>query len=350
MKRIAPAPPALTIPFTSCSTASALPKRLLKKLLADYTSMDVINTVFFALLAVVTPLYHDDVPQWWLFVASNILVIAAIGILARFASRRGHIWNLLHGFYMMLCIPIAFKQMYYLVPAIHPIDYDAALIALDRRVFGADPTHVLMLLRHPVLTEVLQLAYASFYLLPLILAIDLYRMRRMKAFKTVFMIVMLGFYLSYFGYVAVPAIGPRFTLHDFSATDAELPGLFATSALRAYTNTGESIPGGTEDPASVVQRDVFPSGHTQMTLLVMLLAFRYRSRTRWFLGITGTLLIIATVYLRYHYVIDLVGGALFAILTLQMGAVLDEWWTAKRKRFASYTLHHRRGGERRAER
>jgi membrane-associated phospholipid phosphatase len=322
-------------------SGQCVPKRLLKSLLAHYTSMDVINSVFFFLLAVFTLIYRRDIPGWGLFLLSNAAVIGAIGVLARFAARRGHIWNLLHGFYMMLCIPIAFKQMYFLVPAINPVDYDSALIAIDRFLFRSDPTHILMAVAHPVLTELLQLAYASFYLLPLILAVDLYRMMRMKAFKTVFMMVILGFYLSYLGYVAIPAIGPRFTLHNFDGKDAELPGLLLTNALRAYTNTGESIPPGTPDPAATVQRDVFPSGHTQVTLIVMLLAFRYRSRSRWFLLVTGSLLILATVYLRYHYVIDLIGGALFAILTLQLGRIIDDWWTSRRKHYAIEAMNRR---------
>ena len=311
---------------------------IIKKLLADYTSTDVTNTVFFILLAIVTPIYRDDVPAWGLFFGADLAIVIVIGVLARFASRRGHIWNLLHGFYMMLCIPIAFKSMYYLVPSIHPIDYDEALIAIDHAVFGIHPTQWLAPYQRPWLTEILQIAYGSFYMLPLVLTIDLYRMRRMKAFKMVFMIVILGFYLSYLGYVAVPAIGPRFTLHEFEDTETELPGLLVTPALRAYTNTGESIPAGTPNPAGVVQRDVFPSGHTQITLLVMILAFRFRARSRWFLAIIGSLLIIATVYLRYHYVIDLVGGALFAILTMQLGLLLETWWTTIRMRAAASLL------------
>ena len=310
-------------------------KVFIKRLIADYTSMDVTNTAFFLLLAIVTPMYSCVVPGWGLFVLADAAILITIGVTARFSSRRGHSWNLAHGFYMMLCIPIAFKQMYHLVPAMHPIDYDAALMAIDHAVFGLNPTQWLSRFQHPLLTEILQIAYASFYLLFLILAVDLYRMRRMKAFKMVFMIVILGFYLSYLGYVAVPAIGPRFTLHEFERTDTELPGLFVTSALRTYTNTGESIPPGTRNPASVVQRDVFPSGHTQITLLVMFLAFRFRARWRWPLAVTGSLLIIATVYLRYHYVIDLIGGALFAILTLQLGWRLEDWWESIRRRAAS---------------
>ena len=234
----------------------------------------------------------------------------------------------------MALIPIAFKEMYLLVPAIHPVDFDGALIAIDRLLFGGDPTHFLQHIAHPVLTEILQLAYGSYYLLPFVLVVDLYRRKRMKAFKSVFRLVMLGFYLSYLGYVAVPAIGPRFTLHDFENTDRELPGVLVTSTLRAYTNAGESAPAGTEFPAAVIQRDVFPSGHTEITLLVMLLAFRYRARSRWFLLVIGSLLIFGTVYLRYHYVIDIIGGVVFTWLSVQLCPVIDAWWTGWKQRRA----------------
>jgi membrane-associated phospholipid phosphatase len=298
----------------------------LKRFFTYHNTTDLVNTGFFILLTVVMPAVSNKVGSWWQFVAADILIIFVIRILAKYAASRGHGWNLVHGFYMMALIPIAFKQMYVLVPAINPVDYDAALIAIDHAIFGCDVTVWMHRFAHPLLTEILQLAYASYYLLPFVLAIDLYRKRRMKAFKMVFLFVMLGFYFSYFGYVAVPAIGPRFTQHDFSRIEKELPGMLITPALRAYTNTGESIPSGTEYPAADVQRDVFPSGHTEVTLLVMLLAFRYRARSRWYLTVIGSLLIIATVYLRYHYVIDILGGAVFAWLTLELGPLIDRSW------------------------
>ncbi|MBR9976472.1 MAG: phosphatase PAP2 family protein [Bacteroidetes bacterium] len=300
-----------------------------------HNTTDLVNSIFFALLTVAMTAWSHAIPPWWIFASSNILIIILIRVLASYSARRGHLWNLVHGFYMLLLIPVAFKQMYYLVPAIHPVDYDAALIVIDRMLFGGDPTRWMHGCTHPVLTELLQLAYASYYFLPFILAVDLYKKRRVKAFKTVFLFVILGFYISYLGYVAVPAIGPRFTLHEFENTEEELPGVLAATALRVYTNTGESIPPGTPYPAAQVQRDAFPSGHTKITLLVIFLAFRYRSRTRWFIGVVGSLLIIATVYLRYHYVIDLFAGALFAWLTVELALLLDHWWAQRRQRFSS---------------
>ncbi|MBI2418737.1 MAG: phosphatase PAP2 family protein, partial [Ignavibacteriales bacterium] len=84
-------------------------------------------------------------------------------------------------------------------------------------------------------------------------------------------------------------------------------------------NTGESIPPGTIDPVSHVQRDVFPSGHTMMTAMIMYLSVIYRSNTRVFIVITGSLLIFATVYLRYHYVTDVIAGLIFMVFALWSG-------------------------------
>lgn len=310
--------------------------RAIKRSISYLDTTDLINVLFFAMLSIAMALWSEDVPLAWFFVLVNAGVIVIVFRLAEFSYTRKHIWKLFHGFYMMACIPIAFKEMYFLVPAIHPIDYDSALMAIDYAIFGVHPTHWIYRFQHSFLTEVLQLAYASFYLLPLILTVDLYRKKRMHAFRLVFLTVILGFYLSYIGYVSVPAIGPRFTLHDFHAINEELPGLLLTEPLRVYTDIGESIPPGSENVERNVQRDVFPSGHTQITLIVMIVAFRYRARSRWFLGVVGSLLIIATVYLRYHYVIDLVAGALFAFLTLQVVKFIDPHWMRKR----AYLAHH----------
>ncbi|HET9130693.1 MAG TPA: phosphatase PAP2 family protein, partial [Terriglobia bacterium] len=72
--------------------------------------------------------------------------------------------------------------------------------------------------------------------------------------------------------------------------------------------------------------DVFPSGHTQLTLVCTYLAFHYRLRSRWLIAVLATLLIIGTVYLRYHYVVDLLGGVLFFVLTIWTGNKIEPWW------------------------
>jgi membrane-associated phospholipid phosphatase len=179
---------------------------------------------------------------------------------------------------------------------------------------------------HPVLTEIFQVAYFSYYILFIILGVELYRRHAIRDFDMAAFLIVYGFYLSYLGYFVLPGVGPRFTLHDFSALERDLPGLWVTNTLRSIIDAGESIPASHINAINVVQRDVFPSGHTQLTIIVMALGFRFKTNARWLLLVLGSLLIVATIYLRYHYVVDLMGGALLAWFTLWSGDRLEPWW------------------------
>ena len=53
-----------------------------------------------------------------------------------------------------------------------------------------------------------------------------------------------------------------------------------------------------------------------MMLVLMTLSLRYRLSTRYVMIVNGTLLIVATVYQRYHYVVDLLGGLVFFLFCI----------------------------------
>ena len=190
-------------------------------------------------------------------------------------------------------------------------DYDQLLMAIDRWLFRINASEWLGGFANPGLTEVLQIAYSLFYVFFVAIGLELYLKRDLSQFRYFRFTVVYGFFISYIGYFFLPAVGPRFTLHDFSKIDIELPGLYLTPALRWFVNIFESIPSGASNAIALAnaQRDVFPSGHTMMTVIAAILAFEYKLKIRYYVFCAGMLLILATVYLRYHYLIDLVAGA-----------------------------------------
>jgi len=250
--------------------------------------------------------------------AANAAIASGIFALSAAAARapESRPLSLIRSFYPVPMIFVAFKEVHLVIQSMHRPDVDAVFISIDRWLFGTDPTVWLSQFSHPVLTEILQVSYTSYYFIMIALGVELYRRDPDGIFSHVIFCITWGFLLSYAGYIAFPGVGPRFTLHDFGSLDTELPGLFLTDALRGAINAGESIPAGAADPLSLAQRDVFPSGHTQMTLLTIFFAWRYRVRSRVVITVLGALLIVSTVYLRYHYVVDLIGGAFFAAVTL----------------------------------
>ena len=302
-----------------------------KKLFSFLCAHDVTVVVFGIILSLINIAFHRAVPDWLTLVLVNIAVSAFVVAIAYLDERKPNkAVTFIHFWYIVPLIFLTFKELYHMVAPIHGVDYDYLLIAADRWLFGVDPTVWLAHFAAPILTEVLQIAYSSFYILLMIPAIELYWKGDHKRLLVFVFIMMYGFFLSYLGYFILPAVGPRFILHDFDAMNQDLPGLFLTNMLRDFVNAGESIPAGVPNPIDFIQRDVFPSGHTMMTLILMYFGWKHRMKTRHLITIMGTLLIIGTVYLRYHYVIDLIGGAFFMLFAVWTSPPLYRWWEGVR--------------------
>jgi membrane-associated phospholipid phosphatase len=195
---------------------------------------------------------------------------------------------------------MTYKELSYLIPRVHPTDLDWQLEAIDIQLFGVNPTLWLERVTYAPLSEIFQIAYTSYYILPVVLGILIW-IRKPEAFQFYVYLIVLAFYLSYLGYISVPAIGPRFILAgQFSKP---LGGLLLAEPIRR-----------TLDQAEGITRDCFPSGHTELTMVVLYSAWRFHRTSFWWMLPIGSALIIATVYLRYHYVIDVAAGALLAAL------------------------------------
>lgn len=129
------------------------------------------------------------------------------------------------------------------------------------------------------------------------------------------MVAML--YLSYLGYYLVPASGPNIhnnfgpilacdvtplPLYHFQS---DLPGVAYARELREWMFE-----------IQWTKRDCFPSGHTAVAVVCVVFAFRIG---RWaglaFLPV-GFMVVLSTVYLRYHYVVDVIAGVALALFCL----------------------------------
>jgi membrane-associated phospholipid phosphatase len=291
---------------------------------------DLVVVVFFIFLIVLNIIFHDKIryTSSWLIINIGVIIFAfLISFLEDMHNLK--LWRIIHYWYIAPLIFVTFKELYFMIEPIRGQDYDWLFIQIDYWIFGTDPTLVLYKFAFPLLTEILQIVYSLFYLLPIILVLALLKNKKYLALDFAIFSVVYGFYLSYLGYFALPGVGPRFTLFNFSTFNTQLPGLFLTKYLREFVNLGESISSSTINAAAHVQRDVFPSGHTMVTLIVMYLSVRLKSRSKYFFVPVGSLLIFATVYLQYHYVIDLVGGLVFMIFSMWSGKYIFNWWRRK---------------------
>ena len=281
------------------------------------------NQIFLILVSVFSLIYVDKTPERFLIPVVNVfLCLLIIYFVSHYEKKNADekkqrsLTRFLRFWYPVFMILFCFKEIYLIMISLNHGLYDPYLIKIDYWLFGVNPTQFLSEFTHPYLTELLQIGYGIFYLMPVIYALELYLWHRYEELKYAIFVVFFGFYLSFIGYVIFPAIGPRFTLHDFHSLDIEMPGIYFAQKVRDFINFGESIPYKVKNPEAFAQRDAFPSGHTIIIILITYLSHKIKSNSFYFYLPFSILMIFSTVYLRYHYVIDLIGAVPIVLFTI----------------------------------
>jgi membrane-associated phospholipid phosphatase len=270
------------------------------------TPIDRLTLCMLVLLMAVTLFFVPTAHAWPQPGSTYLLLVLTILSLAVLDSKAGA-WKILtwvRDFAPIVIVVIVFNSLGDLISSIRPRLYDDILIRIDYALFGAHPTVWMERINNPLLTGLLQVAYISYYVMPISLVLSLYFKENMNAFNSAAFAILLCFYLSYIGYLLVPAVGPRFTLGHVQTAD--LSAGPATLWIRQ-----------TLDGLEHNKTDAFPSGHTAVALVTLVYAWKYREKVlSWILAPAVLALIISTVYLRYHYVVDVIAGVLLAALTV----------------------------------
>ena len=217
----------------------------------------------------------------------------------------------------ILPLLLVFDNLGPFIVATSTVDCDPILVAADRLLFlGADPTRLLEPFMAPPLLEVLTFCYALYYFHPVVLGVLLFRddLRERTPgarFPRYVFGMLLVFYVSYAGYFLVPAIGPRFTVPH--------AGPLRRGAVARVID-------GTLDRLESSRRDCFPSGHTMVTVAVLVEAARRSRKT--FLGFLPFALglVLGTVAGRYHYVVDVLAGIVLAFVVGALARAIASRW------------------------
>jgi len=273
----------------------ALPKWL--------TPIAALSAAFIALLLALTLVFNGRIPGAG-FLAVRYLLAASLVLIANYmrATRPASaLFKYIDVFMPLFIILFTFDSLSHLTHHVNPGDMDAALADLDLRLFGERPLQFMQEIINPLLTTVLQVCYTSYYFISIIFCLMLFFAKDHEAFELSVFGIAFGFFVSYVGYLLVPALGPRIYLDGTFEKDL-LRGPLA-SAINDTLNLLEGE-----------NRDAFPSGHTEVVLITMAYAWSFRRRFFWLALPLVTGLIISTVYLRYHYIVDVVAGIILAPL------------------------------------
>lgn len=196
---------------------------------------------------------------------------------------------------------------------------DHVFATWEQQLFGCQPALLFhQLLPQPWFSELMDLGYASYFPMILVVMVFVFLMCY-KDFERTAYIVAGSFFLYYIIYVLLPVTGPQYyygavgideiakgvfpNVGDYFCTHAERmtspgwsEGVFYHIVENAH-NAGER-------PTAA-----FPSSHVGVSTILMLLALRTRSKWLcWALLPFYVLLCVSTVYIQAHYVVDVIGG------------------------------------------
>jgi len=290
-----------------------MPKLNLKEILNMTDIYLLIGLTFMSLQAIY---FFFSNPETQRVLYTNSMLIVGIIVLAYVDTHytRGSFFRLARRLVLLPLIFVLYSEAQVFIKLINPILYDNVLANWDLALFGCQPNDVLYKIATPWLTEFLQFCYVNYFVIFVLIAVELHIWHNDKLFSEFVDYLFFSFVLTYVLYYILPAIGPRFYLYDFAKLNAELPGVYLTNFFRDFVNTGGGIPkGGVPNPQDYIYRDCMPSGHTWITVTCIYFVIKHRMKLAWYIVPIGIGLIFSTVYMRYHYLVDVLAGLVFSV-------------------------------------
>ena len=256
---------------------------------------------------------------WRLAVAAGMLLILAA---AHWWLPRSPAVRALREVLPFLACILIYTNLHDTIGLVNPHDVHHELAAWDRELFGVVPAVWAERFITPARTELMTLFYVSFAWIAPSTAIILLAQRRLAAFRTAMMGVLFCFYFGYVLYVLFPAAPPRLVLvYEFKRNLQGYPHLFSNVSARAF----ELLP--------VDSRAAFPSLHAAVSLAALVYAWRFVRWWFWVLAPFCLGLWVSTVYLRHHYVVDLLAGFLLAPVAIRIAPRVDAWWARRQREY-----------------
>jgi len=261
----------------------------------------------------------DRHPGGLVRLGAALAFLAFLGAARKLRPRAAWVQGLREVLPFLTCILI-YTNLHDTIGFVNPHDVHHTLAALDQALFGVQPCVWAERFITPARTEVMQFFYMSFLWIAPSTSLVLLARRRWREFRAATMAVLVCFYLGYFLYVAFPAAPPRLVfVYDFTRSLEGYPRVFSTLSARAFT----LLP--------VDSRAAFPSLHAAVSLVALVYAWRHVRAWFWVLLPFALGLWVSTIYLRHHYVVDLIAGWALAPAAIALAPRLDAWWTRRQR-------------------
>lgn len=223
----------------------------------------------------------------------------------------------------MLILPWWYPDTYELNRIFPNLDHLFA--GYDQSIFGYQPALLFsQAIFHPVFSELIHLGYFSYF--PMIVLVTFFALFfRYKEFDHTTFIILTSFFIYYVIFVFLPVTGPQY-YYQAAGLENIAAGVFPDVG-HYFLDHQEPLPMPgwsdgffyhmVENAHAAGERPTaaFPSSHIGITTILLFLAWRLRNRWLfWGMMPLYILMCMATVYIQAHYVVDVFGGWVSAVI------------------------------------
>jgi membrane-associated phospholipid phosphatase len=294
-----------------------------------YTFVDYATQTYAAFVGLLVLFFHNaTVPRWGLIFSVHVTILIVVHTLIELHAsgrRPAKVFEFLRHFYPVFLYVWFFCETGWLNRMFFPEFLDPVVIRWDQAIFGFQPSVAFMekLPWLPV-SELFYASYFSYYIMIVGIGLALFLRNRAQFFHYLTVISFI-FYICYTIYVFVPVIGPRvffrevaeYTLPDAYLQLATSDGYPQAVKVGPFFKIMGFIYRVFESPGAAI-----PSSHVAVAIVTVFFSFKYLRPIRYPHLVVATLLCFSTVYCRYHYAVDVIAGALTAVILLPLGNCL----------------------------
>jgi len=253
---------------------------------------------YLAITAVLIAILGNTVPGRVWLVTAHLTLSGSLLLLNRARPSAG-ILRVILDWHPLMLFPLLYKEVELLAPAIGDWRLSTAIPALEAALFAGQPSLYLSeRLPFVPLSEYLHFAYLSYVIVIPSVAAYWYVSGRRAAFGELLLMLSIVLLGSYLFFILLPVDSPYYLMPRLGPP---LSGHFFFDLVHQVSARGGARGG------------AFPSAHVSGAIVLSLVAWRHQRRLAYLiLPLVGSLA-IATVYCRFHYVLDTIAGAALAI-------------------------------------
>lgn len=260
---------------------------------------DLVVILYIILTGIFILFSHHHLQNEIFHLSLRAIFILSIYFLVLFEEEQYKLLNLIRNFYPLLLLGFFYSETDY-YNNIFFDNFDPLLVQIEEFIFKTQPSlDFSEKISNSWFSELMHWGYFSYYLFTLGIPLLFYTQNK-SAFNKSMFIIISSFCAYYIIFILFPAVGPQFYFEPDKTT---VPKAYLFDKIMHFIiRYGETETG------------AFPSSHVGMTVVFLILIWQNFRKYFTVLLIPACLLMLSTVYIKAHYVIDVLAGLLSGIL------------------------------------